>query len=202
MSPVLASAQSNFPVGLTLEYEIESRYTFNTQSHMVSYEFTQWIDEEQGTIELLIDSTATEVTYPEGSVTVIAGFPLWTDVSNWEVGETTNFGSFYELSHSTRNGYSCWYLRGETDGPDDFDGEYWNIYYERTYGFLVFYGHIAFSGTSISEQTATLEENNLNSFKFLGGFFDTPLGTILLVGGILIELVIISKLWYRRSKRT
>ncbi len=201
MSPEVASAKSKFPVGLTLEYEIESRVTFNSNSHMVSYEFTQWIDEEQGTIELLIDSTATEVNYPEGSVTVIAGFPLWTDVSNWEENGTTIFGSFYELSHSSRNGYSCWYLRGEVDGPADFDGEYWNIYYERTFGFLVFYGHILFSGSSFSEQTATLEESNLNSFKFLGGFFDTPLGTSLLLGGIFIELVIICRLWDRRRRR-
>ena len=70
------------------------------------------------------------------------------------------------LSRSTINGYSCWYIRGEIDGPDAFDGEYWNIYYEISRGFLISYHHITFSGTSTSEQTASLEENNLNSFSF------------------------------------
>lgn len=193
---------AKFPIGLQLEYEIESRYGFSTDSHTVTYEFARWIDEDSETVELLVDSSSTVVTYPSGSVTVIAGFPLWTDISSWTEGGTTQFGDFYDLSRSTRNGFSCWYLRAEIDGPGDFEAEFWNIYYERTYGFLVFYGHVDFYGTSFTEHTATLGDNNMNSFKFLGGFLDTSYAMILLVAGIFIELVVICRLWSRRTGRS
>ncbi|MFW9833061.1 MAG: hypothetical protein ACFFEK_03615 [Candidatus Thorarchaeota archaeon] len=190
---------AKFPIGLQLDYEIESRYGFNTDSHTVTYEFTRWIDEDAEIVELLVDSSPTQVTYPSGSVTVIAGFPLWADISSWTEGGTTQFGGSYDLTRSTKNGFSCWYLRAEIYGPGDFDAEFWNIYYECTYGFLVFYGNVDFYSTTITEHTATLGDNNINSFKFLGGFLDTPYAMILLVAGIFIELIVICKLWARRT---
>ena len=184
-----------FPVGLSLEYEIETRYS-SVNNYTRTYEFTRWIDVELGQVELLVDSRPRVVTYPSGSETVIFDFPLWTDVGSWEEGGTTQFGDSYNLSRSTRNGFYCWNLRGEVDGPGDFDSVFWDIYYDRTFGFLVFYNKV--NDTLPYEQTATLMDNNLNNFMFLGGFLIAPFTRILFLSGIIIELVIIYRLWDQR----
>jgi hypothetical protein len=199
--PQNAAAQNDFPIGLQLEYEIENRYGFNSNTNTKSFDFIRWTDAAQTTVELQIDSEVTVVPFPEGEISVVTGAPLWTDFSDWHAGELSFQGRTWEVSVSIRNGHNCWHLHTGYDGPDTFDGEYWNLFYEGNLGILVFYGHIVFSSYSTSEFSASLEESNLSSFKFLGGLLEAGWLMPLLISGITVELTIIVGLVIRRVSK-
>ena len=76
----------------------------------------------------------------------------------------------------------------------------WNVYYEANFGFLVFYGNVRFDDFSFTEATATLEETNINRFLFLGGMLNSPLVRPLFILGIVIELVVVGRLIFRRGR--
>ncbi len=200
-TPQTATAENGFPISLQLDYEYENRYGFNSDSYTKSYDFIQWTDDAQTTVEIQIDSEAFVVPFPDGEVIVMTGVPLWADISDWSSGMLSFKGRSYEISEGIRNGYNCWYLHAGIDSPDTFDGEYWNLYYERTFGFLVFYGNIQFSGFSTTDVTVSLEESNLDSYKFLGGMLEAFWIKPLLISGILAELVFIGRLLVKRRSR-
>lgn len=201
--PLRSSADDEFPVGLTLEYEIEYRSGYSYSNSLVkTYEFTRWTDDAQTTVELQIDSSTVTVLFPGGAVDILSSVPLWTDVSYWTTGSMIFKGRTYEVSRSSRNGYQTWYLHARVDGPGDFESEFWNLHYDVSLGFLVFYGNVDFESLSTSELTASLEDSNLRSFMFLGGFLNTPWIMPLLLLGIALELGIISyELIKRRRTR-
>ena len=200
-TPQTATAENDFPIGLQLDYEYENRYGFNSDSYTKSYDFIRWTDDAQTTVEIQIDSEVTVVPFPDGEISVMAGAPLWTDISDWSSGMLSFKGRSYEISEGSRNGYNCWYLHAGIDGSGTFDGEYWNLYYERTFGFLVFYGNIQFSGFSTTEVTVSLEESNLDSYKLLGGLLEAFWIKPLLISSILVELVFIGRLLVKRRNR-
>jgi len=187
-------AAQGFPIGLHLEYKLESYSNYGTSSSSTKiYEFIQWTDDSKTRVEIEIDSVASTIGYPSGEIDVATDVPLWVDVSSWSTGSMTFKGRTYEVTTGGNNGHHCWHLHSNPS-----DGVYYNYWYHHTSGFLVVYGRSTWSDFSVSGFRVILEEDNLGSFIFLGGF-GSPLVTVLLFTGIFIELVVICRFWDRRT---
>ena len=64
--PLHGSAVNGFPIGLSLEFEIETRsggFNIYTNSYTKSYDFIQWTDTSQNTVELQIDTETFQVAF-------------------------------------------------------------------------------------------------------------------------------------------
>jgi hypothetical protein len=100
----LALPTTDFPVGLTLVYEVEDEYYNTTIYATESFEVEGWITPENTSFHLLVGYSrdgpwefhTRDVYYPswefmyfdeEFNETINSVMvPLWTDVSNWEPG--------------------------------------------------------------------------------------------------------------------
>ncbi|MHA2140704.1 MAG: hypothetical protein ACXADD_04305 [Candidatus Thorarchaeota archaeon] len=165
--PCLVYPNSDFPIGLILKYDKETIYGYGEVTHtwVETYEVLSWNDQDNGsvsiwngykrnqpwsysTFEVNLSSWDYEFYDTDLNITISKWmYPLWIDISNWEVGanisipQCSEHGQTFELEGITEievgNGsVTCWSAITEFVSTNDWIYRY-SLYYDAQFGILV-----------------------------------------------------------------